>query len=361
MADLLKDMYNEEVIDSLIKLIEGVYPEFESTTFKGSVFEDTWDNLELKERMHHIALKLYETLDKPYPEALGILVKASAGMKGFESMIFPDFVESFGLDHYDISIYALEEFTKLCSSEFAIRQFILKYPEQTMQKMLEWSEHENFHVRRLASEGCRPRLPWAVALPEFKKDPAPVLPILENLKDDSEEYVRRSVANNLNDITKDNPELVLDIAEHWYGDNENRDKIIKHALRTLLKQGNKRALMLFGFADPDEIKLNEFSLDKAKVKEDEYINFTMDVTNGSSAPTKLRAEYSIGFTKAKGKTSAKVFQIIEKELQPGEQYETTRTFQFKQRTTRKLYSGPHKFTLILNGKPFKTETVELEL
>ncbi len=361
MADFqLKNMYNKETVLEFANRIKSGFPEFDVQNFTDSVIDSNWENLELKERMHHITVKMHEFIPKSYLESIELLLHVSEGMSGFEAMVLPDFVETYGLADYNISIKALEVFTKLCSSEFAIRQFILKYPNETMEQMLAWSECPNFHVRRLASEGCRPRLPWAVALPEFKKNPAPILPILENLKDDPEEYVRRSVANNLNDISKDNPDLVLDIAEKWFGANRNRDKIIKHALRTLLKSGNVRALRLFGFEDPAVFKLIDFKLDKENITLGDSVNMHFAIKNTSDKSTKLRAEYSIEFSKAKGKTSTKVFQIVEKVLKAGEEYSATRKFTFKHYTTRKLYPGVQKFTIILNGLPFAEKSLQLD-
>ncbi len=134
-------------------------------------------------------------------------------------MVFTEYVENFGLEHYDISMSAMEFITQFISCEYAIRPFIIRYPGKAMKQMLQWSKHESLHVRRFSSEGCRPRLPWAMALPALKKDPTLILPILENLKDDSSEFVRKSVANNLNDIAKDNPDTVLGIVKRWQGNS----------------------------------------------------------------------------------------------------------------------------------------------
>lgn len=177
----------------------------------------------------------------------------------------------------------MEEFTKSSSSEFVIRHFINNYPN-TMNKMLEWSKSSNYHVRRLSSEGCRPRLPWAIGLPIFQRDPSLIIPILDNLKLDSEMYVRKSVANNINDISKDNPDIVIDLCKKWlkeYENNENLWWIVKHGLRTLLKQGNKEALNIFGYESFDTYVVNNFIFDK-KVKLGDKLNFSFEICSKKS-------------------------------------------------------------------------------
>ena len=153
-----------------------------------------------------------------------------------------------------------------------------------MSHMYNWAEDENFHLRRLASEGCRPRLPWAMSLPVFKKDPTPILKIMETLKDDPVEYVRMSVANNLNDISKDHPDVVLDICERWFGRSKNTDWIVKRACRTMLKAGNKRALLLFGFGDPDQLKVANLSFDRQTLAMGEELRFSFEIELKDETP-----------------------------------------------------------------------------
>jgi 3-methyladenine DNA glycosylase AlkC len=207
-------------------------------------------------------------------------------------------------------------------------------------------EHEN--VRRFASEGCRPRLPWAMALPEFKKDPSPILPILEKLKDDDSEFVKKSVANNLNDISKDHPELVLDICERWKGSSKNADWIIKRACRTMLKAGNKRAMLLFGFGDPKSLHVEGLKLGRKSAKIGDKVEFTFSLSVKAKKKAKVRLEYVVHFAKAGGKTSKKVFQLIEKTYAPGEHL-LKRNHSFVDMSTRKHYPGKHRIVIIVNG------------
>lgn len=354
----LKNMFNREVIEKIAAEITNEYNNFNSKSFINSCLDENWESLELKERMHHIALMLGKHLPE-YPIAIEILKKVKPNFNGFESITLPDFVETFGLDYFEESIEALRLFTINSSSEFAVRPFIIQYGQKMMDVMYKWSEDENEHVRRLSSEGCRPRLPWAIALPGFKKDPSPVLPVLEKLKDDPSEYVRKSVANNLNDISKDHPDIVLHIARKWLGFSTERDKIIKHALRTMLKKGNSDALGLFGFGNSDDVEVTNFALSNNSPRIGEEFIYSFDVKNRSGKTQKIRCEYIVDFVKKTGKTSPKIFQVFEKEFAPDEIVNVSRKHSFLNRTTRTHYPGKHAFTVVING--IKTETLEFQL
>lgn len=216
-----------------------------------------------------------------------------------------------------------------------------------MAQMYAWSKHENEHVRRLSSEGCRPQLPWGQALSKYKEDPSPVLPILEQLKTDPSLYVRKSVANNLNDISKTHPDLVAKLAKDWYGENEYTNWIVKHGCRTLLKKGNRKVLSIFGYQDAASIEIAEFALGKKVISLGEAITFSF--TAFAKKETKVRLEYGIDFVKANGKTNRKIFQITETELNENEKKIYTKKHSFVEMTTRKHYPGTHSITLIVNG------------
>lgn len=215
--------------------------------------------------------------------------------------------------------------------------------------MNECAEDENDKIRRFASEGCRPRLPWAMALPIFKKDPGLILPILEKLKDDPSELVRKSVANNLNDISKDNPDIMLDICEKWYGHSTNTDWIVKHACRSLLKAGNKRALILFGHCDPALIKIDNLIFSKKNITVGEELGYSFMLNVGGEKKSKVRLEYAIDFVKSSGKWSRKIFKITENDYAPGV-YPFNRKHSFADMSTRKHFPGTHQLTLIANGE-----------
>jgi len=187
-----------------------------------------------------------------------------------------------------------------------------------------------------------------MALPDLKKDPNPILPILEKLKADETDYVRRSVANNLNDIAKDNPAITLELAEKWYGKSKNLDWVVKHACRSLLKQGNTRALILFGFQEPSAIRVSKLGVDRNSVNIGEEFTFEFELNNTSKDQSKLRLEYIIDFVKKSGKTSPKVFQITENTYVPGV-HQFAKKQSFKDLTTRKHYPGLHCLRIVVNG------------
>ena len=346
MPEPLKNLYTKSLVQQLASCLQKQQPRFDSPAFIDAIFNESWESLELKQRMRHITLNLHHFLALDYLQALPILIHCSKQFNGLETMFFPEYVELFGLHEFEPSMLALEIMTLTSSAEFAIRPFIIQQPERCMRQLLEWSSSNNHHVRRLASEGCRPRLPWAMSLPEFKKDPSEIIPILQNLKDDDSEYVRRSVANNLNDISKDNPELVIKLAKTWKGHSKVMDKLVKHACRTLLKQGQPKVLALFGFNTPKHININNFSCENpVNIGSTFEFKFQLDSNTTLGA---CRLEYKIYFQKANGSLSAKVFRISENFLQ--QQYkQVTKSHSFKIISTRKYYSGLHQLEIIVNG------------
>lgn len=249
----LKFWFDKELAELLSKKIFSVHPDFNSTLFIKKV-DTRVDGLELKDRVELIADELNNKIEGGYPEQVETLLQILGPENDKETGMFKEyywimpiakFVEKYGLDHFDISMRAIEEITKRNTGEYAIRPFIEKYPDQAMNKMLDWSKNSNKHVRRLSSEGGRPRLPWATKLQTFIDDPSPLLPILENLKDDNSKYVQKSVANCLNDILKDNPEAAKMIIEKWSIDaTKERIWIINHALRNLRKKDDEWALKI---------------------------------------------------------------------------------------------------------------------
>ena len=349
MPEKLKDIFfSNEFIDQLGDTIHQIHPVFDTSKFNQLVFGDNWEDKELKAKMRHVTHCLHTTLPDGYPQALTILEEIAPEFSGFDAMVFPDYVECYGLDDWDLSLPALALFTQYSSSEFAIRPFLAQDPERGMAAMRQWAGDENHHLRRLASEGCRPRLPWAMALPAFKKDPSPILPILEMLKNDNSDYVRRSVANNLNDISKDNPDVTLEICEQWHGHTKHTDWIVKHACRGLLKAGNKRALLLFGFADPTNIAVENLVFNKQTVAIGDEMQFTFDLNVNTTEPCRVRLEYGVDYVKATGKVSRKIFQIKEAEFEPGSHI-ISKKQSFVDRSTRKHHPGQHQIAVIVNG------------
>ena len=356
MPEALKDIFfKPQFFEDLAASVKKFFPAFDRELFKRGIFDTQWENLELKERVRHTTISLRANLPGDYREALEIIRKTAAEpvLKdyGFEKMVFADFIEVYGLDDYEASIPALEQFTCLISAEFAVRPFIKQYPQQMMEQMLHWSSSEKEDLRRLSSEGCRPRLPWAMALPDLKADPTPILPILENLKDDPSEVVRRSAANNLNDISKDNPQVMLDLLKKWKEENiPDFEKMSKQALRTLVKKGDPQALELLGFSGSAQVKVTNLQLSAKSIKMGETIAFSFELESTSSEGQNLVIDYIVHLVRSKGKTSQKVFKMSQKTLAPAEKAVFRKNHSFAAVTTRKYYPGIHKIELQINGQ-----------
>jgi len=356
----MKNLINPKVIREVAQAIKSVYNDFDIDSFFANIINDIWDKLELMQRCRAVCTGFREFLPKCYATAVDILMQVATLIEeGFVLEAFTLYVANYGLDenNWDKSIAALALFTQHFTSEFAVRPFIVKYENRMMAQMLEWSKSGNEHLRRLSSEGCRPALPWAMGLPKYKLDPSPILPILENLKADESLYVRKSVANNLNDISKTHPELVLKVANLWYGNNHKTNWIIKHGLRTLLKKSNPKALAIFGLGNADAVEVSDFVLDNVSIAWGGSITFSFVIT--AKTDTKTRLEYAIDYMKANGKQSRKVFQISEIPLKQSQVKNYTRRHSLANHSTRKHYAGTHAVTLIVNGQERGTLGFEL--
>lgn len=356
MTEPLKYMYNEEFLRGFSEKIYTVYGAFDIEGFMATAIDDTWEGLELKARMRRITKTLGGYLPPRYEEALDVLFAIDETCVGFPYLFFPDFVEVYGQgeEHWALSMKALERFTPKSSAEFAVRPFLLRDPERMMCHMLAWAKHPDEHVRRLASEGCRPRLPWGQALPMFKLEPDPILPVLELLKADPSLYVRKSVANNLNDITKDHPSVVIDIAQRWKGVNPHTDWIVRHGCRTLIRKANPEIMSLFGYAEPAvgttsittyaSLSVEPHVLPIGGISE---LRYELHIQEGEQAH--IRIEYGIDFVKARGKTSRKSFLLSDKTVPGGTRLNGIRTHNWRDLTTRRHYPGEHRITLLVNG------------
>jgi len=377
MPEPFKNMYNKQFFDRFTKDLKLVINDFDTHGFISQIMDDEWENRELKQRCTHITTVLKKFLPTDYKEAIAkileLLDHVEKRLPDFSKIddtkfsltleygsILDNYVEQYGLDDYETSVKAIERITQFSSCEFATHPFILKYPDQMMKQMLVWSKHEHWGVRRLASEGCRPRLPWAMALPNLKKDPSPIIPILENLKNDPARNVRLSVANNLNDIAKDNPGTVIDLVKRWHGESKEVDWIIKHGCRTLLKQGNPEVMELFGFGSiVENISIENFQISTPQVNVGDSLEFRFNLLNSNNKNTKIRLEYGVYYQKANGTLAKKVHKISEKEYAGNSTTQITRKHSFKVVTTRKFHPGLHKVAVIINGNEFEKHNFEL--
>jgi 3-methyladenine DNA glycosylase AlkC len=368
MSSLFKDIYSDVFYDRFSNIAGEVIPSFDKAKFIQSIFNNDWEKKELKERMKHTALVLHGFLPEDFDLSAKIIEQIIVKLKqddftetSIEFMFFPEYIEYFGLGHFETSVKTIETVTQFTSCEFAVRPFIIKYGDRMIDQMLEWSLHENEKVRRLSSEGSRPRLPWAMALPTLKNDPTPILPILENLKSDPSESVRRSVANNLNDISKDNPDIVIAIAKKWKDIGPKTDSIIKHGCRTLLKQGHPAVLDYYQLNQNAKIEISNFKIINPRLAIGNDLIFSFTLQNREIAPQNIRMEYGVYYLKQNGQHSKKVFKISERTFQPDEKADVVRKQSFRIITTRKFYVGAHKLSIIINGKEHMTAEFQLTI
>ncbi len=315
--------------------------------------------LELKQRVQHIIAVLSHYLPEDFPQAAAILMRmkthwdrgdGSDPLWGFAAWPLIDYVAVHGLAHPHISLKALRHLTPLFSAEFALRSFIIQHPDVVFGQLHRWCQDPDEHVRRLVSEGTRPRLPWGQRLPQFIADPAPVLTLLEKLKDDTSEYVRRSVANNLNDISKDHPEVVLQTCGRWFKSRDkNRQRLVRHATRSLVKAGHPQVFNLLGYSGAPKLRVRTWAVDKTRVRVGEVLGVRMALQSRSRVEQHLVIDYAVYFVKANGRQTSKVFKLKTLTIGPGEVVEIDKRHSFKKITTRQYYAGKHKMELIING------------
>jgi 3-methyladenine DNA glycosylase AlkC len=353
---LIKDIYSLEFYNRFSDSVSQAIPGFNAINFKDLILVEDFTRMEWKERMKHTTRVLHAFMPENFSDAVKQIEKIIAGLRkdnhadgNLAFMFFPDYIETYGIDHFEVSVKALELITPFISCEFAVRPFILKYNQRMMDMMTGLSLHEDYRVRRLASEGSRPRLPWAMAIPFLKKDPSSILPILENLKNDPSEWVRRSVANNLNDIAKDHPDVILGIASRWKGVSAATDAIIKHGSRTLLKQGHTEILKFYGLSN-EQIAVSGFKISTPVIRLGDSVQFSFDVNNGSDMHKTVRLEYGVYYLRSKDRMSKKVFKISERTYPPGETALIQRKQSFRPITTRRYYTGKHRLSIIVNGE-----------
>ena len=356
MSYLLKNIYSPEFFGKLDPIFKTTLPGYQVKKFNQLVSDKNWAGKELKDRMRHIATVLHHFLPQDFLAAAPVLSviikelqKSTLSKASLQCMFLADYIERFGIDHFEAAAALFEQLTPFSSCEFAVRPFILKYDAIMINTMKSWSIHKDHHVRRLASEGSRPRLPWAMALPHLKKDPTPVLPILENLKMDPSEYVRRSVANHLNDITKDNPDTILAIAKSWKGISKETDAIIKHGCRNLLKQGHPEILKYYGL-NTKALVTNECKVLTKQVQVGGTLEFSFSISNSGKLTQQIRLEYALYYLRQNGAYGKKVFKISEKSLAAGETLKVNKKQSFRLITTRKFYPGKQFVAIIVNGK-----------
>jgi 3-methyladenine DNA glycosylase AlkC len=358
VAEPLKNHFGVEIPERIAEMISAVFPRFDAARFLGEVRKG-YGRLELVPRARQIARTLRRYLPDDYAEAAEILIASlgpkldkteNPGMAPFLYLPYGLFVAEYGLGHFELSMRAQYELTQRFTAEFSIRPFIVQYPDQTLACLARWTNDPSPHVRRLVSEGTRPRLPWAPRLRAFQVNPRPVLALLERLKDDPELYVRRSVANNLNDIGKDHPALLVETARRWMDDaTEERRRLILHALRSAIKRAEPGALGLLGFGKKAKVSIRNAAITPKRPRVGGSVAIAFEVVNTSSRRQRVLVDFRIHFVKARGKVSPKVFKLKTVELAPEETLLLEKTISLTEMTTRKHYTGTHKVDVVLNG------------
>ena len=321
------------------------------------------ETLELKERSAQIQKAFTDWAPGTFSERCALIVAAlhpeefanyfapewsEEGLTSWSLMPLADFLGNEGRDEPKLALASLRELTKRFTAEFAIRPLLAQDAQGVLAELKRWLSDPNHHVRRLISEGTRPRLPWGMQLREFVQSPAPLLPLLTALRDDPSDYVRRSVANNLNDISKDHPELVASVARDWLaGAGRERTRLVRHACRTLLKKGHPPTLAVFGYEPPvlDNVILET----PREVVIGEEFAFAVAFQSSDSRLQKLMVDYEVSYQKAGGRQSGKVFKGTKVDLTAGEAFRWRKSHSFQPVTVRRLYPGAHAITILVNG------------
>ncbi|MEM7391868.1 MAG: DNA alkylation repair protein [Verrucomicrobiota bacterium] len=366
---LMKDGLDRAAIDRIAHALAATIKRFPRKRFVEEALRGL-DGLELKERVDHLIDILHRFLPQPFPEAARVLTEMKAHwnrgregdpVRGFAAWPLIDYVGVHGLDDPDIALELLKHLTPLFTAEWAIRPFLLQHEKRTFRHLKKWRSHPDHHVRRLVSEGTRPRLPWGIRLQPYCDDPKPILPFLEALKNDESDYVRRSVANNLNDISKDHPDLVIQTCRAWRkGASENVLWVIRHATRTLVKAGHPDVFGLLGYADAPKVEVRTLSLSASKIKVGSFLGIEFDLASTTARGQKIVVDYAVHFVKANGRTSRKVFKLKNVSLGPKETLHVTKSHSFKLISTRTYYPGTHRVEVQINGVPKQSIDFELK-
>ncbi|SEH10679.1 3-methyladenine DNA glycosylase AlkC [Sphingopyxis sp. YR583] len=356
---LLKDILGTSALETIADAGATASARFDRPTLLRSA-ADGLDALSIMERVRHIAGALHTALRWSYPEALDVIRAMAPHLThAFQAMAVTEYVARYGLDDFDRSMDVLAELTRFGSAEFAIRPFLAADTPRALVTMMRWTDSEDEHVRRLASEGARPRLPWAARVPALKADPTLASPILEALRTDASLYVRKSVANHLNDIAKDRPDWLLDRLAGWSQDNPRTGWIVRHALRTLIKQGEPRALALIGVGHGAAATVLRFAIVPETVCLGDSISIAAELVSDSRDDQRLVVDYRIHYARAAGKTAPKVFKFKTFELAANETVTMMIAQTIRDFSTRRHYPGRHRVELIVNGQTMAEAAFDL--
>ncbi|WP_415948349.1 DNA alkylation repair protein [Streptomyces sp. KLOTTS4A1] len=312
------------------------------------------DGLSFTERVAVVKNAVLADLPADYPAFAKVLRGALRDGDFTGWMIFPvtEAVAVRGQDAFEPALALLAELTPRLTAETAVRPFLRADLERALRVVASWTGHPDLHVRRLASEGTRPRLPWAPRLPELIADPGPSLPLLDALYRDDSEYVRRSVANHLNDISRDHPDIATDVAARWLSaPAPTTARLVRHGLRTLVKSGHAGALTLLGHSPDSPVAVEGPHVHTPEIRVGDFLVFDCSVTNAHDRTANLVIDYVVHHVKANGSRTPKVFKLTTRSLAPGETWRATRRHSFKPISTRRYHPGVHLVQLQVNGRP----------
>ena len=359
---LWKDHLDKSAVSVFAKQITEVYPRFKQKRYVETVLSDGFLKLELKERLNRMSGALASFLPSHYDSAVKILIEAAPHVGTFENWALTGYVELFGLKHFKSSVHAMQELTKYGTSEFAIRPFMIHHTAKMLPILMKWTMSRNEHIRRLAAEGSRPRGVWTVHIDAFKKDARPVIDILARLKSDESLYVRKAVANNLNDISKEHPDLVASTCKKWQEAGDARtDWIIKHGCRTLIKNGHPLVMSLFGFAKKPNVRIKSFSIKPAKVKigDGGMATLVLKLSTDQKSKQKLSIDYRVYFVSKNGSKSKRLFKWVVTSIDSKNDLTLEKKQSFKDQLTRKHFPGVHDIEVLINGNVVASKRVIL--
>ncbi len=345
----MKHWFNEAFYRRTAAQLAGLHPRFDSEHFLSQTLKGIADR-ELMARLYRTAEVFDEALPVPFAEQIAVL-HAYAPLIGHNfAGIWPcAHVAAQGLGQADLALPALRDLTRYGSAEFAIRAFLIRDLPGTLAVMKTWASADDEHVRRLASEGSRPRLPWGERLQALVADPSPTLPLLETLRADPSLYVRKSVANHLNDIAKDHPEVVLDLVTAWDRTVPATAWIVRHGLRTLIKRGHPRALALFGAGAAPKLEATLLAK-PTRIRLGETLQLVATLLSTSDRRQPLIVDYVVHYARAGGRSATKVFKWKQLDLAAGESVRLAKRQVIRDFTTRRHHAGRHQVELQINGR-----------
>jgi len=366
----MKNQLGEAAVQHIARCLSELMPTFESELFCAAAL-DGLEQYELKQRVMHIIQALHTVLPADFAQAATILGNIPhvwrtqdtvAKISSFAAWPLIDYASIYRLAQPKVALALLKKLTPLFSAEFAIRPFILAHLDYCMQQFAQWVHDDDEHVRRLVSEGPRPRLPWGMQLKGFIQDPRPAIPLLTTLNNDPSLYVRRSVANHLNDISKDNPELLIAICRNWQHDaSAHTHWIIKHATRSLVKAGHPEVLQLLGYQPQLALQAVHLHLTATQLQLGDHLEFSCSIASTSANNQALVIDFAIHFMKANGQQKAKVFKLKTCNLAAQQQLTIQKRHAIKAITTRQYYAGTHKLEILVNGQSVASQCFELSV